>query len=300
MCLIRAFELRLNEIFLQGLVAGTTHLCVGQEACAVGTCFALAPEDVLFSNHRGHGHLLARGGDAGRLMAEIFGSPRGYSGGRGGSQHVAVKALNFLGTHGITAGSVPLAVGAALHRKVRKEPGVSVAFFSDGALGQGVLHESLNMAALWKLPVLFVCENNLYAMSSAHRLFSPVPHVADRAKAYAMANTIIEGNDVAAVYEGIAACRADMVKTPRPWLVELKTYRVSGHSRGDPCAYRSKDEEALWRQRDPLAWARRTLEAAGAWDAAAETALTAETAAAVAAAEQFARSVPQPEGAAHA
>ena len=289
MVFIRAFELRLNELFLQGVVAGTTHLCVGQEACAVGVCSALDAPDVLFSNHRGHGHLLGRGCEPGKLMAEIFGSPRGYSGGRGGSQHIAVKEIGFLGTHGITAGSIPLAVGAALHKKLRGEPGIAVPFFSDGAVGQGLFHESLNMAAIWHLPVLFVCENNLYAMSSAHRDFSPVADIAERAKAYAMEAHMVDGNDVAAVHEVTARCRAAMTRDPHPVLLELKTFRVSGHSRGDACLYRTREEEADWRLRDPLERARTALRAAGGWDEAAEAELQADVARELATAAAFAK-----------
>lgn len=289
MSFIRAFEQRLDQLFMQGALAGTTHLCVGQEACAVGVCLALEAPDVLFSNHRGHGHLLARGGDPARLMAEIMGRPLGYSGGRGGSQHVAVRSIGFLGTHGITAGTIPLAVGAALEKKRQRQPGVAVPFFGDGACGEGILHESLNLAALWHLPVLFVCENNQYAMSSAHRTFSPVPNVADRAAAYGMRSLIADGNDMAAVYAAAAEARAYAVATPAPILLELKTFRVSGHSRGDQCLYRSRAEEAEWRARDPLALARAHLTAHAGWDDARQAALDAEVTAAVDAVERTAR-----------
>lgn len=288
MCLIRAVELRLNELFLQGVLAGTTHLCLGQEACAVGACLPLQAEDVVFSNHRGHGHLLARGADPGRLMAEIFGSPKGYSAGRGGSQHVAVKEINFLGTHGITGGTVPLAAGAALHKKLHSEPGVAAVFFGDGALGQGVCHESMNMAAIWDLPVLFICENNLYAMSSAYADFSPIDDTAARAAAYGMHGCTVDGNDVAAVAATVGERRAEAAAGNGPQFIELKTYRISGHSRGDACDYRTREEEELWRQRDPILLARRQLEGAGRWDDALEAGLEAEIKQEVEAAENFA------------
>ncbi len=289
MSFIRAFEHRLNELFLQGLIAGTTHLCVGQEACAVGVCQALKAEDCLFSNHRGHGHLLARGADPGRVMAEIFGSPRGYAGGRGGSQHMAIGDLNFMGTHGITAGTIPLAVGCALHKKLRREPGVAVVFFGDGAIGEGIFHESLNMAAIWKVPVLFVCENNQYAMSTAFRKISPVAHVVDRASAYNMEAHRVDGNDVEAVHELVAEIRGGIAEQPHAVLLELDTYRVSGHSRGDPCVYRSREEEAHWLALDPLARCRRRLEEEVAWDDAREAALREEIGSRLKAAEAFAR-----------
>ena len=286
MCLIRAFETRLNELFLQGIVAGTTHLSIGQEACAVGVCWALAPEDCLFSNHRGHGHLLARGADPGRVMAEIFGNPRGYAGGRGGSQHMAVKEINFLGTHGITAGTIPLAVGAALHKKRRREPGVAIVFFGDGAVGEGISYESFNLAQVWTLPVLFVCENNLYAMSTPHAKVSPVPDAAQRVAAHDMKRVVLDGNDVVAVARETGKCRQAIVAGSGPWFIELKTYRQCGHSRGDACEYRTREEEAAWRDKDPLSRARALLPD---WTDAADARLQAEVTAEIARAEAFAR-----------
>lgn len=289
MCFIRAFELRLNELFLQGIVAGTTHLCVGQEACAVGVCAGLAAPDVLYSNHRGHGHLLARGAEPGRVMAEIFGSPRGYAGGRGGSQHMAVGSIGFMGTHGITAGTIPLAVGGALHKKIQRQPGVAVVFFGDGAIGEGIFHESMNMAQLWRLPVFFVCENNQYAMSTSYQAASPVAHASDRARAYDMVSERVDGNDVEAVAEATARHRAAMVAAPHPVFLELETYRVSGHSRGDACVYRTREEEATWRGRDPLDRTRQRLAELTGWGEAEEEALHRDIAAELAAAEEFAR-----------
>ncbi len=290
MLLIRGFEERLNELFLQGLVAGTTHLCIGQEACSVGVCSALSSDDCVFSNHRGHGHLLARGAEPGRVMAEIFGSPRGYAGGRGGSQHMAIKSINFLGTHGITAGTIPIATGAALHKKLQDEPGVAVVFFSDGAVGEGAFHESLNMAATWKLPVLFVCENNLYAMSTAHEKMSPVLDIAERAKAYNMAAVMADGNDVESVQSATAACRAEAEKGA-PQLIELKTFRISGHSRGDKCLYRSREEEEDWAQRDPIDRCHTRLVDQYGWTDGDDKEQCAGVVAEIAAAENFAKEV---------
>jgi TPP-dependent pyruvate/acetoin dehydrogenase alpha subunit len=252
-------------LFLDGIIAGTTHLCVGQEACAVGTCMALTPDDCIFSNHRGHGHLLGRGADPGKVMAEIFGSPRGYAGGRGGSQHMAIRELNFMGTHGITGGSIPLAAGVALHKKLHKEPGVGVVFFSDGAVGEGAFHETLNMAAMWNLPALFICENNLYAMSTSFEKTSPVTDVAERAKAYGMEGMIVDGNDVEAVFDAVSKARAMAEDTPQPVLIELKTFRASGHSRGDKCLYRTREEEAYWTDRDPIETTVRCLQDRHSW-----------------------------------
>jgi pyruvate dehydrogenase E1 component alpha subunit len=287
MWLIRRFEERLNELFLSGQVAGTTNLCIGQEACAVGTCMALEKEDVVFSNHRGHGHLLGRDAEPRRVLAEICGQPGGYSGGRGGSQHMAIRAVNFGGTHGITAGTIPLATGVGLHGKLRGEPGAGVVFFGDGGVGEGIFHESLNMAALWGLRVLYVCENNEYAMSTAHRHASPVADVATRAAAYGMHSEIVDGNDVQAVYAAVRRLRTMMAEKPQPVLVELKTYRISGHSRGDKCEYRERDEEALWRERDPLLVTRQALQGDG-WSDEDEESLIKGVEAVVADAESWA------------
>jgi len=277
MSFLRAFELRLDALFLRGAVAGTTHLCIGQEACSIGVGHALTNDDAVFSNHRGHGHLIGRGGDPLRLMAEICGNERGYSQGRGGSQHVAVNEIGFLGTHGITAGTIPLATGVALHKKRTGEPGLGCVFFGEGATGEGIFHESLNLAALWQLPVLYVCENNEYAMSSAHRLFSPVADVATRASAFGMEALIVDGNDVGAVYDTVCELRKRVIAESRPVLLELKTYRISGHSRGDQCVYRSREEEDAARDRDPLLRARQLLQQAELWDLNQEQELSATT-----------------------
>lgn len=292
MALIRAFETRVDELFLEGVIAGTTHLCIGQEACAVGVCQALTAEDLIFSNHRGHGHLLARGADPKRLMAEIFGRASGYSGGRGGSQHIAIRDLNFMGTHGITAGTIPLAVGAALHLRRTGEPGIALVFFGDGAVSEGAFHESLNLAALWKVRVLFVCENNAYAMSSPYEKFSPVPHVADRAAAYGLSGLIADGNDVVEVEQITRAAKEQMITNNTPILLELKTYRLCGHSRGDPCIYRTREEEAQWQQKDPLARTQALLRKHHGWTTKQEAQLTRDIQQTIAEAEAFAR---QPE-----
>lgn len=286
---IRTFEARLNELFLQGVVAGTTHLCTGQEACSVGICEALTEDDLVYSNHRGHGHLLGRGADPGRVMAEIFGSPRGYAGGRGGSQHMAIGEIGFMGTHGITAGTIPLATGGALHKKLHDEPGVAVVFFGDGAIGEGVFHESLNMAAIWKLRVFFVCENNQYAMSTAYRDVSTVENAAQRAQAYGMASEIIDGNDLVAVYEAATHWRQTITDDPQPVFLELKTYRVSGHSRGDACIYRTREEEADWATRDPIDRVRQLLTEQHGWSDTDESQLEEEIEQQLADAEAFAR-----------
>lgn len=252
MWLIRLFEEEVDRLFGAGVLRGTSHLCVGQEASAVGVCAALQPEDYVTSTHRGHGHFLAKGGDPRRLMAELFGKETGYSRGRGGSQHMACFEIGFLGSNGITGGGIPIATGAALAIQRRREARVVVCFFGDGAANQGVCHEAMNMAALWKLPVIYVCENNLYAMST------PVGHalaggsVAARAQGYGMVGLAVDGNDYFAVRDAAREAVERARCGEGPSLIECHTYRMLGHSRGDRRIYRSREEEALWRTRDPI------------------------------------------------
>lgn len=252
MLVIRFFEEKVDELFLQGKITGTAHLCVGQEAVAVGACHALRRGDYVTSTHRGHGHFIARGGDPSRIMAELFGKRTGYSGGRGGSQLMADYRLGFLGANGITGGGIPLATGVALAAKMRRNGKVVLCFFGDGATNQGVFHESLNMAAIWKLPVVYLCENNLYAMSTPIEKAACVPNLALRAAGYGMPGEVVDGNDVLAVQKAVgAACRRAR-RGEGPTLIECKTYRLLGHSRGDPRRYRTVREETAWRAKDPI------------------------------------------------
>lgn len=252
MLLIRAFEERVETLFGEGRITGTSHTAIGQEAVCVGVCSCLGVEDAVTSTHRGHGHFIARGGDPARMMAELFGKATGYSGGRGGSQLMADFALGFMGGNGITGGSIPTATGLALAMQYQHKNAVTICFFGDGAVNQGAFHESLNMASLWKLPVIYACENNGYAMSTPVRQASAVPSVALRASAYGMVSETIDGNDVFLVRDALqrAACRSRSGDGPS--LLEFMTYRQSGHSRGDPRVYRTREEEKEWRQRDPI------------------------------------------------
>jgi TPP-dependent pyruvate/acetoin dehydrogenase alpha subunit len=252
MLLIRAFEERLDHLFADGLLRGTTHFCIGQEASAVGACSALQPQDYVTSTHRGHGHFLARGGDPRRMLAEIFGKSGGYCQGKGGTQHMASMEIGFLGSNGITGGGIPIATGAALSSKLRHTGSVALCFFGDGAANQGVFHESLNMAGLWKLPVIYVCENNLYAMGTSTTQAFAVPDVAARAAIYGMPGIRIDGNDLLSVRDAAhqAAVRARSGEGPS--LLEVCTYRSLGHSRSDARHYRTRGEEADWRSRDPI------------------------------------------------
>lgn len=259
MLLIRSFEETVEKLFTQGVVQGTTHPSIGQEAVPVGASAALCPQDYVTSTHRGHGHFLARGGDPNRMMAELFGKATGYSRGRGGSQLMADYSLGFLGANGITGGNIPTATGAAFSAKFLGQPRVALCFFGDGAANQGTFHESLNLAGVWKLPVIYLCENNCYAMSTRVSSVTPIDNIADRAVGYGMPGLVVDGNDVQAVETVVREARERAVTGQGPTLIECKTYRLSGHSRGDPRKYRTKEEEQAARQRDPILRLRRLL-----------------------------------------
>jgi pyruvate dehydrogenase E1 component alpha subunit len=252
MLTIRFFEEAIERLFLEGRIMGTAHTCIGQEAVAVGVAAALEPRDAMTTTHRGHGHFLARGADAGRAMAELFGRATGYSRGRGGSQMMMDPAIGFYGANGITGGSIPFATGLALDAHLSGSGRVTVCFFGDGASNQGVFHESLNIAALWKLPALYIVENNGYAMSTATARGLADPHVVDRAAAYGMRGERVDGNDYFAVREAAATLASEARGGKGPALLECVTYRLSGHSRGDPRVYRSREEEAAAWKRDPI------------------------------------------------
>jgi TPP-dependent pyruvate/acetoin dehydrogenase alpha subunit len=298
--LIRVFEERVLKLVSDGSIRGTTHPYVGQEAVAVGTCLALRAGDWVISTHRGHGHLLAKGGDPNRLMAELFGKSTGYGGGKGGTQHMADYAVGHLGSNGVTGGGIPIGTGAALSAQMRGSGQVVAVFFGDGAANQGTFHESLNLAAVWRLPAVYVCENNLYAMSTPHREVCAVEHVAERAAAYGMPGVQVDGMDVLAV---AAAARAAVERARGgrgPSLIECKTYRFLGHSKSDQRVYRSREEEALWRERDPLARFRTLMLEHGLASSAEVESIAADAVAAVDAAVDFAQRSPFPPPAAAA
>lgn len=249
---IRLFEEKVFELYGQNLVPGTIHLYAGEEAVAVGICTALVKTDYVTSTHRGHGHCIAKGADLRRTMAEILGKKTGYCKGKGGSMHIADFSIGMLGATAVVGAGLPIAVGAGLSAKLRKTGQVVACFFGEGASNQGTFHESLNMASVWKLPVVFVCENNLYAMGTRQSRVMNIENVADRAGAYGIEGVVVDGNDVLAVYE--AACHA--VERARngegPALIECKTYRRKGHSRADPAKYRPKEEVEEWLRKDPI------------------------------------------------
>lgn len=295
MLLIRAFEERVEAIFSDGVIKGTAHPAIGQEAVAVGVCGALLPDDTVTSTHRGHGHFIAKGGDPRRIMAELFGRATGYSRGRGGSQLMADFSIGFLGANGITGGGLPLATGVALSSRLRQTGRITACFFGDGAANQGTFHESLNLAAIWKLPVVYVCENNRYAMSMPIEQAMAIANVADRAAGYGLPGVVVDGNDLAAVRQAVRDAAERAREGEGPTLIECKTYRLAGHSRGDPRVYRTKDEEAHHRRLDPIPRTREVLMQTGALDEANDEALRQRAADAVRDAEEFATNSPDPD-----
>jgi len=252
MHMIRKFEETAEDCYMRGMIHGTMHLSIGQEASAVGAVMALAKQDYILSTHRGHGHCIAKGADPDRMFAEFFGKETGYCQGRGGSMHIADVEGGNLGANGIVGGGLPIAVGVGMSIKAQKLDRVCMVFFGDGANNEGAFHESLNMAAIWKLPIVFVCENNTYAMSTSIAQSMPVPNVADRAAAYAMPGVTIDGNDLPAVAATVANAVERARRGEGPSLVECKTYRIRGHSKSDRNLYRTKEEIEMWRGKDPI------------------------------------------------
>ncbi len=252
MTLVREFELRAIEERRGGLIPGFIHSCVGQEATAVGTCLALSAEDVITSTHRGHGHLIGKGGDPKYMMAELAARSPGYCNGRGGSLHIADFTIGILGANGIVGGGIPMATGAALGFQMRKEARVAVAFFGDGASNEGSFHEAANQAGVWKLPVIFFCENNLDGEGTAIHRCTPIEDLAIRAESYGFPGVIVDGNDVLAVYEVVKTAKERALRGEGPTFIEAKTYRYRGHYEGDPQVYRTQEEIQSWKEKDPI------------------------------------------------
>jgi pyruvate dehydrogenase E1 component alpha subunit len=268
MLLIRRFEEKAAELYSVGKIRGFLHLYIGEEAVAVGTMQALTPEDGIVATYREHGQALARGIPAGSLMAEMYGKANGCSRGRGGSMHFFDVSRRFYGGHAIVGGGLPVAVGLALADKLKALARVTACFFGDGAVAEGEFHESLNLAALWKLPVLFLCENNLYAMGTALARHQSQPDIRRKADAYGMPSDAVDGMDVLAVEEATRRAADHVRRGHGPFLVELRTYRFRAHSTADPELYRRKEEVAEWKQRDPIVLFSARLQAAGVLSAA--------------------------------
>jgi pyruvate dehydrogenase E1 component alpha subunit len=249
---IRFFEEKVFELYAQNLVPGTIHLYAGEEAVAVGVCSNLRRDDYITSTHRGHGHCIAKGADLKRTMAEILGKKTGYCKGKGGSMHIADFSIGMLGATAVVGAGIPIAVGAGLSIKLRQTDQVVACFFGEGASNQGTFHEGINMASIWKLPVLFICENNLYAMGTRQSTAMAIENVADRAVAYGLSGVVVDGNDVLAVYDVARKAVERARKGEGPTLIECKTYRQKGHSRIDPARYRPKEEVEAWLAKDPI------------------------------------------------
>jgi len=292
---IRAFEEKLNDLVSAGKLGGFLHLYAGEEAVAVGVCSHLTDRDYVGSTHRGHGHCIAKGVDIAGMMAELFGRSTGLCKGKGGSMHIADIDKGMLGANGIVGGGIPLATGAGLTAKLKKTGGVSVAFFGDGASNQGQFHESLNMAANWKLPVVYVVENNGYGEFTPMSFVTPISDIAERAGSYAMNSDIADGMDFFDVYEKAGEAISRARSGGGPTLLECKTYRFYGHYIGDPLAYRSKKEAEEWRQkRDPLDRFENRVVEAGLVDADALRRIDAEVIEELATAIQQAEAAPFP------
>jgi pyruvate dehydrogenase E1 component alpha subunit len=263
---IRQFEDGIKFLFLEGIMPGTIHQCQGQEATAVGVCAALGPQDFITSTFRGHGHALAKGLSMEELLHELFGAATGCCKGKGGSMHVGNLAKGMIPGIAIVGGGIPVAAGMALAFKMQKSGQVVACFFGDGAVAEGAFHEGVNIAAIWKLPVVFVCENNLYGASTHVSLVMQDTNIARRAACYGIRGQQVDGNDVLAVHQAAAQAVAECRAGSGPVLLELLTYRCTGHSRRDPCHYQPQDEREAWAAKDPIERFARVLEDRGLID----------------------------------
>jgi len=292
---IRYFEEKVFELYGQNLVPGTIHLYAGEEAVAVGVCANLRRDDYITSTHRGHGHCIAKGADLGKTMAEILGKKTGYCKGKGGSMHIADFSLGMLGATAVVGAGIPIAAGAGLSIKLRGTDHVVACFFGEGASNQGTFHEGVNMAAIWRLPVVFVCENNLYAMGTRQSTVMTIENIADRAVAYGIPGVTVDGNDVLAVYEAASEAVNRARRGGGPTLIECKTYRQKGHSRFDPAAYRPKGEVEEWLKKDPVSRFKTKLIEMGVLAEKEDEKLRRDAVAAVEEAVKFAMESPFPE-----
>lgn len=297
---IRAFEIKAQELFKEGLARGcflgALHSYEGQEAVAVGACTCLNRDDYVFSTHRGHGHCIAKGADVARMMAELQGKEAGYSKGRGGSMHIFHPANGLMGGNGIVGGGIPLALGAAFTAQYRGTQQVTVCFFGDGAATQGTFHESLNLASLWKLPVIYICENNMYAVTTPISESWSVPDLSAHGPAHGCPAEVVDGNDVVAVYQVVDRAVSRARQSEGPTLVEARTYRYRPHCMVIP-EYRSEEEIEAWKKRDPILRFQRYLQEQGIMSEPEQAALKQQVEAEVEQAAAFAQaaSLPAPE-----
>ena len=253
MVTIRQFETMAGEMFAEGKIPGFIHLSIGQEGSSVGVCSVLRPDDYLTTTHRGHGHMIAKGADLNKMVAELFGKKTGYCKGKGGSMHIADFSIGFLGANGVVAGGLPIITGAGLSIKMRKTDQVAICFFGDGASNRGPVHEAMNMASIWKLPVIFCVENNQFASTTRTSYACSVEDICSRAAGYSMPGVSVDANDILAVRKEATKAVARARKGEGPTLLENKTYRIKGHFEGDPQKYRNEDEIASWKDKlDPI------------------------------------------------
>ena len=295
MYLIRRFEERAVELFMAQELPGFLHSYLGQEAVAAGACACLREDDYITSTHRGHGHIIAKGLRLDRMMAELFAKTTGYCKGKGGSMHITDFSKGVLGANGIVAAGVPIATGAALSARMRKSSQVAVCFFGDGASNQGAFYEAANLGAVWNLPVIYVCENNLYAVSTRQTVHQRTQDISTRAAAFGFPGISVDGNDPIAVYQGVAPAVHRARQGEGPTLVECKTYRWLGHYVGDPASYRPPAEVSEWKSRDPLPLYERYLEAQGVMSAAEMVNIHEQVKEELEAAVEFARRSPSPQ-----
>lgn len=292
---IRRFEERVKQLFRDARLRGSVHLYIGEEAVATGACAALRPDDYITSTHRGHGHCIAKGGRLDRMMAELYGRETGYCKGKGGSMHIADLDSGILGANGIVGAGIPIAVGAALGARILGRDRVALAFFGDGGANQGAFHEGINFAAVQKLPVVFVCENNLYSQTTPNKYTIAGGSVARRAEAYGIPGEQVDGQDVLAVYRSVKAAVDRARAGQGPSLIECLTYRFEGHFLGDPETYRAREEVQEWREkRDPIPLFAARLIAAGQFSQAELDQMDQEVLAEVEDAVRFAENSPPP------
>jgi len=293
---IRLFEEKIEALFMKNLIGGTVHLYIGEEAVAVGACAALQKEDYIVSNHRGHGHCIAKGADSRKMMAEILGKETGYCRGKGGSMHVSDIETGNLGANGIVGAGISIASGAALALKLQQRKQVVVCFFGDGAANTGSFHEGINLASVNSLPVVFVCENNCYAISSSVGNTFCISNISDRAQSYGIPGISIDGMDVIGVYEAMQHAVDRARKGGGPSFIECMTYRFKGHYIGDPGIYRTKKELGAWRKKDPIERLKKSLTKNKILSAKNIRKIEEKAAAKIKDAEEFALDSPEPKG----
>jgi len=291
---IRFFEEKVDELFARALIHGTTHLYIGEEAVAVGACVNLEKGDYLTSSHRGHGHCIAQGASLKKMMAELLGKSTGYCKGKGGSMHIADVEAGNLGANGVVGGGIPLAVGAGLTLKMKHTDRVVLCFFGDGASNNGTFHESINLAAIWDLPVVFICENNMYGMSLSVKKSIKTPSIAERASAYGIMGALVDGNDVLVVADKVSEAVGRARAGRGPSLIECQTYRWKGHSKSDANRYRTQAEIDEWKGRCPIARFREILYEQGLLTAAQADELEAQARRDIEEAVKYAMESPEP------